>query len=155
MRITKVLDSKAGYLKVEDEDGNIYERKGGTVAWRCNNPGNLKLGPFAKSMGAIGQDAGGHAVFTTKDHGIQAQFVLLFDEKSPYWNLTLLDAIKRYAPTGDANNQPSKYQGYITNKTKIPATKKLKSLTHNEKMAMLEAMWIYEGYKEGTDRKTK
>ena len=156
MRISKVVSAKKGEIVVIDEEsGNTIKRKGGTVAWRCNNPGNVKNGPFAKSMGSVGQDHIGHAVFKSNDHGIQAQFVLLFNEDSPYWNLTLLDAIKRYAPVGDASNEPTKYQMYITKHTGIPATKKLKNLTHDEKMKMLHYMWIYEGYKEGTNSTVK
>jgi hypothetical protein len=153
MRISKVISAKAGELVVLDEDDNTIRRKGGTVAWRCNNPGNLKFGPFAQSMGAVGKDALNHAVFATDEHGLQAQYVLLFDENSPYWNLTLLDAIKRYAPTGDGNNNPIKYQTYITGKTGIAANTKIKNTTIEQKLKMLEAMGVYEGYKAGKDYK--
>lgn len=155
MRISKVISSKRGQLIVEDEDGVKIRRQGGTVAWRCNNPGNLKMGPFSKSMGALGEDAGGHAVFKTKEHGIQAQYVLLFAPESRYYEMTLRDAIARYAPVGDASNEPYKYATYLSNKTGIPLDQKFKTISVDNRMKLLETMWVYEGYKEGRDYKEK
>ena len=53
LNIKKVLESRRGYIRVLTESGEEVERVGGTVAWRCNNPGNLKNGRFSKSYGAI------------------------------------------------------------------------------------------------------
>jgi hypothetical protein len=150
MRIIKVLGGKKGELKVCDDVGHTVLRKGGTVAWRTNNPGNLKNGSFSRMMGSIGQDHIGHAVFPTVEHGIQAQYVLLFREDGAYYNLTLRDALRRYAPTGD-NNDPDKYQRYITSKTGIPHDQKLKTLTHEKRLELMKHMQTYEGYKKGKD----
>jgi hypothetical protein len=49
----------------------------GTLAWKNNNPGNIKIGKFARSMGAIGRDMQGHAVFPDAETGRNALRVLL------------------------------------------------------------------------------
>lgn len=41
----------------------------GSLAWRNKNPGNIKYGPFARSMGAIGKDDQGHAIFSSVRKG--------------------------------------------------------------------------------------
>lgn len=148
MSIIKVIESDKKLLIVEYEDGSKEKRTDGTVAWRCNNPGNLKIGSFARSMGAIGSDKGGHAVFPTYEMGWQAHYTLLFNEESPYYRLTLLDAMKRYAPEYDGNN-PTQYQRFITKKTGVDANRVFKTLTNDEKIGIVECMQIFEGYKEG------
>ena len=40
-----------------------------TLAWRNNNPGNIKMGKFARSMGAVARDMQGHAVFPDVETG--------------------------------------------------------------------------------------
>ena len=152
MRISKVISGKKGELVVVDNKGVQWKRKGGTVAWRCNNPGNLKDGPFSQSMGSLGKDHIGHAVFPTREHGEQAQYTLLFRETSPYWNLTLSDTLARYAPKSDGND-PQNYINYISGKTGIHPTTKIKTLTHAEKLDMMKWMQVFEGYKKGTDVK--
>lgn len=49
----------------------------GTRAWNNNNPGNLKMGRFARMWGAIGQDDEGHAIFESKVQGREALRALL------------------------------------------------------------------------------
>lgn len=43
-----------------------------TRGMRNNNPGNIKYGAFARSMGATGQDTGGFAIFPSAQAGIAA-----------------------------------------------------------------------------------
>lgn len=149
--IKRVLSSKRGYLSVLTESGEEVERVGGTVAWRCNNPGNLKNGKFSINYGSIGEDHIGHAVFPTLEHGRNAQYNLLFNENSRYYSLTLEKAINRYAPAGDANNEPDKYINYISKKAGIERNDVLGELTEQQKYDMIKYMSIFEGYKEGKD----
>lgn len=48
------------------------QKTAATRGMRNNNPGNIKYGAFARSMGATGQDMGGFAVFPTAQAGIAA-----------------------------------------------------------------------------------
>jgi len=151
MRISKVLESESGVLTVVDDGGNTVKRDGGTAAWRNNNPGNVKDGTFARELGSIGRDYIGHAVFPTVEHGEQAQYVLLFKDDGKYYNLTLADAIARYAPKGDSFNNPKQYAKYISDRTDIPVDMKLKKIPLDKRIAMINIMQRFEGYKKGKD----
>jgi len=48
------------------------EKTAATRGMRNNNPGNIKYGAFARSLGATGQDLGGFAIFPTAQQGIAA-----------------------------------------------------------------------------------
>lgn len=146
--ISKVLSAPRGSLTVEDTDGKKYKLSGGTVAWRCNNPGNLKYGIFAEKYNAIGKDYGGHAVFPTIDHGTLAHYMLLFGEKSVYYNMTLISAINRYAPTSDGND-PSKYANFLSKKLNLPITIKIKDIPLEKRSMLVFVMHEYEGFKTG------
>lgn len=80
------------------------EDKASTRSWRNNNPGNLRIGPFAREHGAIGS-AGlppkpkpgdpKFAVFPDYQTGRKAQATRLKEGKL-YINLSLNDLPKRY-----------------------------------------------------------
>jgi len=148
MNIKKVLLTEPGVVVVQMDDGAVWKRTEGTVAWRCNNPGNLKYGPFAQEYGAIDQDYGGHAIFPNLDLGNRAHEHLLFDVSSKYYNLTLIDAVSKYAPESDGNN-PWQYQRYITKKTGVEGHRLLRTLTPAEREGMLACMRIFEGFEQG------
>ena len=150
-RIKLVLKSRKGYLLILTEDGEDVERIGGSVAWRCNNPGNLKNGKFSKFYGSIGQDFIGHAIFPSLSEGKIAQYNLLFSPNSRYYNMNLEDAINRYAPYGDANNDPDKYISYISRNANIDRYEILSDLSEEQRNDMIKYMSIFEGYKEGKD----
>src|SRR5512141_1776895 len=42
-KIRRLVASQGKVRVVEMDDGSITERQGGSVSWRNNNPGNLKL----------------------------------------------------------------------------------------------------------------
>lgn len=62
---------------------------------RNNNPGNIKYGDFARAHGAVGQDAGGFAVFPSQDAGQRAMWDLL---AGSYFGLTLSQIQRKWAP---------------------------------------------------------
>ena len=70
---------------------------------RNNNPGNIKYGSFAQSMGATGQDADGFAIFPTASAGLRAMSALLGNYASKGIH-TVRDAINKWAPSSDNNN---------------------------------------------------
>jgi hypothetical protein len=59
---------------IEKQEGS---NRPGTVGYDQNNPGNIKWGPFAKRMGAIGSGRGGHAIFPDRTTGRAALRSLL------------------------------------------------------------------------------
>lgn len=65
-----------------DEEGNMTIRGGGTVAWRCNNPGNLRASSYSKSakrraIGTAGYRENEYAVYPDYETGHEALVVML------------------------------------------------------------------------------
>ena len=142
--ISKVLETKAGSNTVELADGTV-EKRTGARNWRNNNPGNIEYGALAKSNGAIGTD-GRFAIFPTMDAGMKAQEKLLF-EGNGYKNLSIAQAISRYAPPNENNTK-----GYISSVAQavgVDPNTPLSSLNAEQRKAMLAAMHKVEGFKEG------
>ncbi|MFD6319881.1 phage tail tape measure protein [Methylorubrum thiocyanatum] len=117
------------------------KRMGGSRSWRNNNPGNIEYGPFARSMGATGTD-GRFAVFPDYKSGRNAQEKLLFEGKN-YANLTLAQAIRRWAPASE-NNVPA----YIAAMGADPNTR-MKDFSPSQRSTLLDAMQKHEGWKPG------
>ncbi len=117
------------------------KRLGGSRSWRNNNPGNIEYGPFARSMGATGTD-GRFAVFPDYKSGRNAQEKLLFEGKN-YANLTLAQAIRRWAPASE-NNVPA----YIAAMRADPNTR-MKDFSPEQRSKLLDAMQRHEGWKPG------
>ncbi|MGN7127709.1 phage tail tape measure protein, partial [Methylorubrum thiocyanatum] len=117
------------------------KRMGGSRSWRNNNPGNIEYGPFARSMGATGTD-GRFAVFPDYKSGRNAQEKLLFEGKN-YANLTLAQAIRRWAPASE-NNVPA----YIAAMKADPNTR-MQDFSPEQRSTLLDAMQRHEGWKPG------
>lgn len=126
-------------------DGSTYRKTGGTRAWRNNNPGNLKYYDFAKRMGAIGQ-AGNFAVFPDEETGRRAMQSLLRTES--YRNLSIANAISKYAPSSDGNDV-QKYRQRIKNMTGLQIDRKLKDLNDEELARVARAIEKIEGWRVG------
>jgi hypothetical protein len=120
-------------------------RTGGDRNWRNNNPGNIEYGPFAIKYGAIGSD-GRFAIFPSEEQGRMAQDALL--KSKNYANLSLSDAIKRYAPSNE--NDPKSYANQIMKSTGIDTSKTYASLSPEEQGKVLDAMKRIEGGRAGS-----
>lgn len=137
------------------KDGSTHQRIGGSRAWRNKNEGNIVYGSFARRYGAIGHDqnVAGHtmAVFPTEEAGRRAKAALLF-ESPKYRNLSLHDAIYRYAP-------PKDRQGRVINNTAAYYSRVLDAVgrrnkpmsryTAAEQEAIMQRMREVEGWKPG------
>lgn len=147
-RYTSVISSNKQFMYVNTTEG---KRKywGGTLAWRNNNPGNLKNTNFSKGQGSIGEDYRGHAVFPTYAVGKKAHYNLLFSGTTSYADLTVEQAVYRYAPSSDGN-QPKNYLNYICKAASVAKTSRLAKLTEKQKEGMIQAMFVMEGFKKGT-----
>jgi len=122
--------------------GSAPAGTGGSRSWRNNNPGNIEFGPFAKSMGATRSD-GRFAIFPDYQTGRKAQEKLLF-ESSGYKNLTLSQAIRRWAPASE-NNVPA----YIAAMGGDRGTR-MGDYSPDQRGKLLDAMQRHEGWREGT-----
>lgn len=122
-------------------NGTRYQHSGGTRAWRNTNPGNIRGG-----YGAIGS-AGGFAVYASESDGMQAIKTLL---RSPsYNNLTIINAIKRYAPAADRND-PVRYANTISRQTGLNVNRTISSLSDTELQSVANVIRRVEGWRVGT-----
>jgi hypothetical protein len=141
--ITKVVDAGPGYTVVQTSDGKTQTRKGARN-WRNNNPGNLEYGNFAKRRGAIGHD-GRFAVFPTYEMGARAKEDLLFGPS--YANLTIAQAISRYAPPNE--NATKRYIDAVVQATQTSPFTVLGSLNMAQRQALVSTITKVEGFKPG------
>lgn len=156
--IVEIIRFGQGWLDVMTPAGP-FRREGGSLSWRYHNPGNLKYGPFAQGQGAIGPGWGNHSVFANPNDGMRAKGNLLFLPSSPYYNLTILQAMNRYAPRSDkgkgvpqGGNDPDGYARYLGQKVGVSISTRLSSLTPDQRYEMVKWMNVYEGFKVGTIR---
>lgn len=139
-----------GNTIITNPSGEKEIRKGGTISWRNNNPGNMRMSAFSKAQGAIGE-AGGFAVFPTQEAGEKAREKLLF-EAAAYKDKTLAEAINRYAPPSD-NNDTAAYIEAMVKATGASPSTLLSDLSSGQRQQMLDAMKKKEGWKEGSIEK--
>ncbi|MDE6250866.1 MAG: hypothetical protein K2M34_04540 [Alphaproteobacteria bacterium] len=127
-------------------DGTIYRHNNGTPAWRHTNPGNIVNSRFATEHGAIGRGRK-FAIFPSKDVGAQAIVSLL---RSPsYNNLSIINAIKRYAPAADRND-PVAYANTISRRTGLDVNRILNTLNDTEIRKVADIIQQVEGWTPGT-----
>ncbi len=134
-----------GRKTIIERDGTIETRSGGTLAWRNNNPGNIRSGNFADKNGAIDSGPGGFAVFPDGDTGNAAIEKLLKDET--YRDLSVKNAIKRYAPP--VENDTDAYQAAIKHSTGLDIERKISDLDDSELDKVVSAIRQHGGWKAG------
>ncbi len=140
----EVVDAGKGWTQVRDAEGNVYKLEGARN-WRNNNPGNIEYGPFARSLGAVGSD-GRFAVFPSYEAGRQAKEQLIFSSPS-YRDLTLEQAISRYAPPNENNTRS--YINQVAAAAGVPASTPMSQIPQSVRGNVLNAMERVEGFKPG------
>ncbi|OAM32636.1 hypothetical protein A7Q01_00130 [Eikenella sp. NML96-A-049] len=140
--------------------GGSFRKVGGSRSWRNNNPGNMEYGTFAKAHGAIGTD-GRFAIFPTEQAGRRAKEALIFESdggkrlpNNPldygagigYRNKTLTQMIAAYAPASENNTRA--YQQRVLAAVG-GRNKRMRDYTPAERKAIMQAMLVVEGWKEG------
>lgn len=138
-----------GNTIITTSEGEKEIRKGGTISWRNNNPGNMRMSAFSKAQGAIGE-AGGFAVFPSQEAGEKAREKLLF-EAGAYKDKTIAEAMMRYAPPSENDTQD--YINSLVKATGASANTPLADLSPGQRQQMLAAMKKKEGWKEGSIEK--
>lgn len=139
-------------------DGSHLLRSGGTIAWRFNNPGNLRPAKSGKPIyGAIGVGAtatnGEFLIFASYEDGRAQKRALLrrkYNERTFYTMLAGVDngkgkLVNGYAPEND-HNDPQKYAEVISEKTGLPISTRLSELTDAQLDKVMDAMESHEGY---------
>jgi hypothetical protein len=87
-------------------------RSGGTVAWICKNPGNVKVTDWVEKQGAfkgkklvVAGISGAFAIFPDEETGLNVVVSVL----KGYGHVTLLEAMNKYAGKEDPGNKPNEY----------------------------------------------
>lgn len=174
IKLLRVDGTKRVYLM---GDGSTETRTGGTVAWRNNNPGNLKFefkGSADKTVkskrskekalsdarkryaGVIALDQWGNAIFETMEAGAVAKAKLL---KKQHGNKTFSQMLRSYAV--DDYSGKTNYKAYeaTINRTAVERGvnlkgKKIGEMTDAEFAALAEGMVRAEGVKQGKITRT-
>ena len=153
-------------VQYKDKDGKVYYKRGGTPAWRNNNPGNLSYSSLesAKRHGAIdvvldrnknGKIVHRWGVFSTPEAGEKAMRNLLKERRFSYdpetgKKRTIAEAIgKIYAPASD-NNNVSAYANFVQRHSGIDVYRRsVDDLDRAEFNSLIEAIKAREGSVEG------
>ena len=144
--ITKVLEAGKGYNIVELADGSVIKQQG-NWNWRNRNVGNIERGNFTKSQGHLSLDSTTgdkgskrFAAFPTIEAGRKAKENLIFSGKN-YKNLTLNDAIYKYAPPHE--NNTAAYQRAVL--SAVGSNKRMSEYTPAERAKIMAAIERQEG----------
>jgi len=170
-KITRLVISVGKERVYEREDGSQLERSGGTVAWRNNNPGNLKFGfidsvdtehlPRTKDQalaaakkefdGVVGLDQHGNAVFESYEAGRAAQ-IKLFEKN--WGEKTVPDMLQKYSKPDYSG--PTHYKEQLDTVYAVAANegvdlhgKKINDLSPKEKAALADGVGKAEGWNSG------
>lgn len=154
------------------EDGSIQTREGGTVSWRNNNPGNLKL-EYANSadhsvrtrrtkdealntaqskyQGVVALDQWGNAVFATEEAGRAAQSTLLTRGHGEHTVEQMLPSYAVNDYSGKANLKAYAQGIYAAGDAQGVdlRDKKIGEMSAAEMSALQDGMKKVEGYKAG------
>jgi len=139
LNYSSVVSAGPGWTRVTTPSGQTVTVRG-TRSTRNNNPGNIEYGSFARSHGAIGSD-GRFAVFPSREAGFGAVQGLVFNGK--YSNLSLKDAIARYAPPSE--NQSLAYAKAVAAKIGVSLDTKMSDIPSELRAAVAHAMSGVEG----------
>lgn len=139
-------------------DGTHLLRTGGTIAWRFNNPGNIRPGRGnSLIMGAIGigrtRGNGSFLIFASYAEGREQKRSLLRRKYNRRTIYTMLAGIpdnngnlaEGYAPASD-NNDPVAYAQAISSHTGLPVTTVLSDISDAQLEQVLDAMEQKEGF---------
>lgn len=131
-------------VTIQHMNGTTEVRRGGTRAWRNNNPGNIEAGHRANSLGAIGSD-GRFAIFPDEATGTAAQEAVLI---GVYSGKTIDQTVAAWAPEKDGNDT-ARYQEFVRKITGLSGDRKIGDLTTEERHRLMAAQRRKEGWKPG------
>lgn len=129
------------------ENGDHLLRSGGTIAWRFNNPGNLRPGPkYTLHIGQGTTKSGVFLIFPTVEAGRAEKKGLLLRK---YKNDSVAQMMELYAPRTE--NDTDKYLDYITTQSGVGKDAIVGELSEAELGALMQAMERYEGFHARAD----
>lgn len=143
--VTAVSAYQNGLTRIyTNDDGSVTVLRGGSRAWRNNNPGNIKYGANAKAAGAIGKDSDGFAIFPDYQSGLQG-IANVFTRK--YGNSTIDQAMQGYAPPSE--NDTAGYIASLKNRG-VPGNTLIRDFTPDQLDRLGDGIRSHEGWHPGT-----
>lgn len=145
-----VGDPKAMFtVQFFDEDGNMTIRSGGTRAWRCNNPGNLRRSHYSMSkkrraIGFTGDDKDEYAVYPDKETARDEALTVML-RGSVYSPKTLRSALAYYEP------HKKDYIDVVADRTGLDPERTIKSLNDKEFKSFWQAVEFVEKWEVGRE----
>ncbi|WP_080433519.1 LysM peptidoglycan-binding domain-containing protein [Burkholderia ubonensis] len=130
------------------DSGDHLLRSGGTVAWRFNNPGNMRP-PYKRvittNIGtATMADGGEFLIFPNYETG-RAELKRLLRDPDTYAPRTIAESIPKFAPKKDRNN-PEKYIKLVEKIAGVNRDSKLADLTDDQLNKVMDSIETIEGY---------
>ncbi|MBI3678481.1 MAG: hypothetical protein HY243_17880 [Proteobacteria bacterium] len=134
-------------------DGRMEIRSGGTLAWRNNNPGNVRsvTNEIGMNVAYAPKNPNGarQAILPDEQAGQDAQQRLLFDApRSPYPRFSIADAVTRYAPPSE--NPTAAMIAALVRAVGVPSTTILSRLNPAQRAAFMAEERRWENSKPGT-----
>jgi hypothetical protein len=123
-------------------------RSGGTVAWVCRNPGNIRSGEkygAYKGKSFQTKSVGAFAIFPDEETGMRAIISVL----KGYGHVTVAQAMHKYAPSGDGVNNPDKYGRTVAKGIGVDVGTYVDTLNDTQLQAFAAQIKIVEGWQEG------
>ena len=147
-QVTKATKTDTGLCYIM-ENGAKIERRGGSIAWRNNNPGCIRYSGKAVKMGAVGT-ANGFAIFPNEETGMRAIKTLLLSDA--YRNLTIAKAIHKYAPPHE--NNTANYINSLCGLVGVSRYAKIYELNDEQLNCVVTTIRRLEGWIIGTELHT-
>ncbi|MGS1026011.1 TIGR02594 family protein [Burkholderia glumae] len=125
------------------DNGDILLRSGGTIAWRFNNPGNLRpKSKYVKTSIGVGSTASGNFfIFPDYETGRAEKKALL---RRKYNDMSISEALQVYAPPSENNTEA--YIQAICSGTGFARTRVLNTMSDADLESMMTVMEKHEGY---------
>lgn len=135
-------NEKLGVAEYIADNGDRLLRSGGTIAWRFNNPGNLRPGAKYKLQIGQGKTASGvFLIFPTPEAGREEKRQLLLRK---YKDDSISRMLYTYAPPKE--NDTEAYINTVCKKTGFSRDRVIGELSSDELTKLMHAMEEYEGY---------
>lgn len=172
--ITRLVSTEGRTRVYEMSDGSTVEREGGTVAWRNNNPGNLKFeyrgdadekhnvsrskeqaleSARSRYNGVVDLDQWGNAIFNTPEHGREAKIKLLTSKG----DMTVPELLRVYStpdysgPTNHAAQEQTIYRVADAQGVDLRG-KHISQMSTKEIGALADGIGEFEGMRVGIER---
>jgi len=125
------------------DNGDILLRSGGSIAWRFNNPGNLRPpSKFITTSIGIGQTKSGEFyIFPDYATGHAEKKALL---RRKYNNESIASGMEIYAPPSE--NDTEAYINWICSQTGFSRDRVINTMSDPDLESMMSAMEKHEGY---------